>query len=387
MDGKLATGLCITPVPGQPIRFNGQAYIRIGSSTPLLSKYIEMERRIWQTASGLPFEHRIAMAGVPLADLWKWLSHASLVHFRPTDSETDLQAWLLENACIVSGQEKEVDITHLGALLFALDLRRYPALAHKALRIIAYKGTSKMSGMAFSLDSLPEFGQGYAVGFVHWLQQMNAQAGLVENIGHKGLRELVGPYPSDLLRELLANALLHQNLDEKGIQPRVEIFTDRVVFTNPGVPLLDPNRFVDGEQRRNPIMADRFRQLRMAEETGKGWDLIVYECEKHFLAPPLIEPDALATRIVVRQQLPFAALSLQDRLRGCVQHAALAWETKHQPITNASLRARFKTEDAPSVSRVLRAALDKGLIRDTDPDSGTRNKAYVPMWASRTLDF
>ena len=43
----------------------------------------------------------------------------------------------------------------------------------------------------------------------------------------------------------MANALIHQNFDIQGMTLSIEIFGNRLTITNPGVPLIDTNRFID----------------------------------------------------------------------------------------------------------------------------------------------
>ncbi|HJK48536.1 MAG TPA: transcriptional regulator, partial [Methanocorpusculum sp.] len=56
-----------------------------------------------------------------------------------------------------------------------------------------------------------------------------------------GIRESAPHYPSIILRELVANALIHQDFLLTGVGPTVEIFDSRIEITNPGVPLVDIN--------------------------------------------------------------------------------------------------------------------------------------------------
>ena len=43
----------------------------------------------------------------------------------------------------------------------------------------------------------------------------------------------------EVVRELVANALIHQDFFVTGTGPMVEIFDDRIEITNPGAPLVD----------------------------------------------------------------------------------------------------------------------------------------------------
>jgi predicted HTH transcriptional regulator len=63
-------------------------------------------------------------------------------------------------------------------------------------------------------------------------------------------------FPEVAVRELVANALIHQDLFETGVGPMIEIFDDRIEITSPGEPLVDTRRFVGTPPRsRNEALA------------------------------------------------------------------------------------------------------------------------------------
>jgi ATP-dependent DNA helicase RecG len=61
----------------------------------------------------------------------------------------------------------------------------------------------------------------------------------------QALRKEVPMYPELAVRELVANALIHQDVFITGAGPMVEIFDDRVEISNPGMPLVKTERFLD----------------------------------------------------------------------------------------------------------------------------------------------
>jgi len=81
---------------------------------------------------------------------------------------------------------------------------------------------------------------------VDWI---NSQLPANEEIG-KALRKDTRMYPEIAIGELVANALIHQDLTVKGF-PMVEIFTDRIEISNSGIPLVTPDRFIDAYVSRN----------------------------------------------------------------------------------------------------------------------------------------
>jgi len=80
-------------------------------------------------------------------------------------------------------------------------------------------------------------------------------------------------YPEIALRELIANALIHQDFSISGTNPMIEIFDNRIEITNSGKPLIDVLRFIDHQPKsRNEKLANLMRQMRICEELGSGID-------------------------------------------------------------------------------------------------------------------
>jgi predicted HTH transcriptional regulator len=185
------------------------------------------------------------------------------------------------------------------------------------------------------------------------------------------------------LRELIANALVHQDLAIPGSGPMIEIFDDRIEITNPGVPLVQPERFIDNPpQSRNERLARTMRQMGICEERGSGWDKVTFEVEFHQLPPPLVEVSDVHTRVVLFAPRPLSTMERDDRIRAVYQHACLRYVSR-QAMTNSTVRERFgiATRNSAQASRLLKEAVDAGLIMIYDPTAGRRNIRYVPFWA------
>ena len=87
-----------------------------------------------------------------------------------------------------------------------------------------------------------------------------------EEIG-MAFRKDVKMFPELAIRELVANALIHQDFTERGAGPMIEIFDDRVEVINPGKPIMSTMRFVDhNPQSRNEKLAHFMRRLNICEE-------------------------------------------------------------------------------------------------------------------------
>jgi len=195
-------------------------------------------------------------------------------------------------------------------------------------------------------------------------------------------------FPELAVRELVANALIHQDFFVTGAGPMVEIFDDRIEITNPGEPLVDTQRFVDSPPRsRNEALASLMRRFRICEERGSGIDMVVFQVELFQLPAPLFESLEGFTRAVLFAHKTLSAMDRADRVRACYLHACLRFVTR-QPMTNASLRQRLGIDDKniATASRLPGEAVEAGLIVIADPEVGTRIRSYLPFWAAPRPD-
>ncbi len=129
----------------------------------------------------------------------------------------------------------------------------------------------------------------YAHGFEELIKLINLMQPANEVIGD-ALRKQVLTFPEAAIRELVANALIDQDLAITGAGTLVEIFENRIEITNPGEPLVDAQRFVDSPPRsRNEALASFMRRIGIYEERGSGWDKIALQCEIHQMPAPRIE--------------------------------------------------------------------------------------------------
>jgi predicted HTH transcriptional regulator len=159
------------------------------------------------------------------------------------------------------------------------------------------------------------------------------------------------------------------------------MFSDRLEITNPGQPLVQPERFLDFPPRsRNEALASLMRRMRLCEEQGTGIDKVIVAVELHQLPPPDFRVEGDTVRAVLYAPRRFAEMTPQERMRACYQHAALKYVCG-QRMKNASLSERLgiDPQNAAQASVVIRQALKAGLIRSADP--AHPRAGYVPFWA------
>ena len=158
----------------------------------------------------------------------------------------------------------------------AKNLGDFPRLKRKAIRIIQYVGTGRIETLREYEDT-----KGYAAGFDELIGYIDAQLPANEVIG-QALRKTVRAFPELAVRELVANALIHQDFFATGTGPMVEIFEGRIEITNPGEPLVDTQRFLDSPPTsRNEVLASLMRRFQICEERGSGIDKVAIEVERY----------------------------------------------------------------------------------------------------------
>ena len=143
------------------------------------------------------------------------------------------------------------DITNMGALMIAKDLKKFESLHRRSVRVIWYKENSRLDAIREK-----EFCAGYAFSheeIVQYIMTIIPQ----EEVIVEATRKSVVSFPEIAIRELLANAMIHQDLQQRGTNPMVEVFKNRIEFSNAGAPLVAIERIVDSVPvSRNETLPD-----------------------------------------------------------------------------------------------------------------------------------
>ncbi len=281
-------------------------------------------------------------------------------------------------------QERLVDllagsfaIRRLGALLLAKRLQDFHDISRKAPRVVVYTGNSKLD------TKLDQPGtKGYAVGFQGLVRFIMAQLPQNEVI-QDALRKEVKLVPEIAIRELVANALIHQDFRITGASMMVEVYADRVEISNPGDPIVPVDRFIDGYQSRNERLADLMRRMRICEEKSSGIDKVIQAAEVYQLPAPDIRTSHRRTVVVIFGPRDFEDMDRNDRVRACYQHSCLKWVMSER-MTNQSLRERFHQPESKTaiISQIIAAAIEAKVVKPDEKVGGSRKYArYLPFWA------
>jgi len=358
----------------RPVAFRGVEYIRVGSYKKKLKDHPEKERKIWQKARNISFEKEFAVKNITADKVLELLNYPGVFKLLQIPLPANKNGILekLEEEKLIVKKLNKYHITNIGALLFANDLNEFETLKRKIVRVVIYKGKNK-------LQTIKEFqsNPGYAVGFEQLVDYVNDKLPSNEEIG-RVFRKEVRVYPELAVRELIANAIIHQDFNISGTSTMIEVFENRIEFTNPGKPLIDTKRFIDhSPESRNEMLASLMRRMNFCEERGSGIDKVIHEIELYQLPAPEFLSGDNYTRVILYSPKSLRQMSKPDKIRACYQHACLKY-VSGEYMTNQSFRERLNIDkkNYPIVSRLIREAINEGVIVEYE-----KSKMYIPYWA------
>lgn len=363
-------------------QFNGVEYFVSDNSVCELYDMPECEIGLREKLKEkLSFEQKRAKDNVSADDLIQLLDYNKLfdmLSITCPDNLTEIVAKLVELGFVKEKNTGKYIITNLGALLLARRLKYFHTVEYKAVRVIKYDGNDVTCPATEQIG-----GKGYIVGFeglIKFIIDLLPSHEIIEN----AIRRRICDYPEIAIRELVANAIIHQDLTELG-SPVVSVFNNHIDIINPGTPLISHDRFIDSPSySRNESLAIVMRKVGICEGRGSGYDKVIEAMEKYKLPVPLITDHEGSTKVTLYLRNSFDSMTKDERISSCYAHVCLNY-VRHLPANNTSLRTRFGLEESEKykISRVYKETIQKGLIKSKD-GTGMKNREYIPYWASDT---
>ncbi len=376
-DGRVVVFSIPPRALGQAIVYDGAYYMRAGES--VMSMTQDMLRKIF--AEGQPDwlsqfakENASPDEVIALLDTQKYFDLLEVPY--PTNRDAVLAK--LEGEGLITKTIHGWTILNLTALLLAKKLDSFSfILARKAPRVIIYEGSNKLKTKTDIIGN-----RGYAVCFEDLVEFVYSSAPK-NHVIEQTIREEVKMFPKQALRELIANAMVHQDFTDSGASVTIEMYDDRIEISNLGIPLIKVERFIDEERSRNERLADLMRRLRICEKKGSGFDKVVKTAEVYQLPAPDFRVSDLRTTAIMFAHKDFTDMSKRDRIRACYQHCCLLY-VSNQRMSNQSLRERFGLPEsaAATISVLISTTKSDGLIKSDDSETNsTRYATYLPYWA------
>lgn len=186
--------------------------------------------------------------------------------------------------------------------------------------------------------------------------------------------------PERVVREVIANAVAHRSYEQRGTPVRIELHPDRVLVESPGglVAPVTLETMRDQHAARNNTVIRLLRAFRLAEDQGRGVDLIQDVMRDELLA----RPEFSATETSVTVTLPvLSGTTPEERAwvkevetRGAIEErdrVLLVHARRGEVLTNQRARELLGV-GRDTAMLALRRLADSGLLERFGERAGTR---------------
>jgi predicted HTH transcriptional regulator len=197
-------------------------------------------------------------------------------------------------------------------------------------------------------------------------------------------------YPVEALREALVNAIAHRLYEDAGRKIMLEVFSDRVVVSSPGLPPapITLANLRKGKYRpcsRNPVLAQCLSYFHRIEERGSGFRRMRDQMLNHGLDQPLLTtetgyfqisfpgPGDDIDRIQVPETRPVVTPAVEAQLNER-QKKIMVHVLTEGSVTNRWCRSRFHVV-YNTAYRDLQGLVELDLI---EPVGSGRSVKYIP---------
>ncbi len=195
-----------------------------------------------------------------------------------------------------------------------------------------------------------------------------------------GLRRYELPkIPEVVLREALSNAIAHRTYEDLGRAVRVELRPDYVTIESPGG-LPEPvtvENMRETQSARNIVLIRALRNLQLAEDAGRGVDVIQDSMAEALLDPPVFEDLGHSVRVTLPIRGPISpqerAWILEIEDRGQItsrDRIPLIHAARGERLTNAAVRS-YLGVDSHEARQSLQRLRNAGFLQQV----GTRGGA------------
>ena len=201
-------------------------------------------------------------------------------------------------------------------------------------------------------------------------------------------RRNVPAYPESVVRELLANSLVHRPYTIRG-DIFLNIYPDYIEIVNPGLlPIgVTVENILHTTKKRNEHMAAVFYALHLMEREGSGYDMMYEQLLANGKSVPVVtEGDDwvrvhVARRVVSKEVIKVMQYAAQSQELKQKQLICLGLIALHESVKASQLIGFLHLKDSDALRPWLRPLVDKGFVIT----SGERSKAKEYRVGSRTL--
>jgi ATP-dependent DNA helicase RecG len=207
-------------------------------------------------------------------------------------------------------------------------------------------------------------------------------------------REKVRNYPKEVIRELLINTIAHKRYTMSG-DIFLEVYSDRIVFTNPGgLPLgISKDNILHERQRRNPHLIQTLHDLKLMEGEGSGYDLVYEKLSLDAKPFPLIESSFNKMIVTVESGIiDEEALSVIDYVNKHFQLTqketiTLGVVATVKKILSTQLSSNLQLNQEDKLKYWLGSLMDKSILMSRGVKKGTEYLLNPDLFSQAKLNL
>ncbi len=287
----------------------------------------------------------------------------------------DLKRFLINHKLTVNGS---LQVKNAAVLLFGKDTLNF--IPQAKLSFCAFPSntvTDTFVKKEFTGNLFDVFEKAY----FEITERMNIQS-FIE--GYKRIE--VPDYPSEVIREILVNAIVHRDYFERNTEIFVKMFSDRIEILNPASFPFENITFEEIKKqglskRRNPLVADAFEAVKLMDKEGRGLARIESAMAKHGAPVPVFEVGSKTFRVILHKvkdpqilknsqfskTVDFAALN--ERQKALIGHMV----AKKEPISRSDYVALLGV-NAKTATRDLNDLVKRGVLIRLGAKKGAKYK-------------
>lgn len=327
-------------------------YIRSGAST-IPMPISEIRERISRSKNFYYDETPIDEFGFNDLDLEK--IEQILKDFHPIDGASSRNIGvLLENNVMTGGHERPA-ITLAGWLIFAKNPQNHRQFRNAQIEFQQFRGTTREAPIKKTIitGTLPaQVDQAIDLLLQHmWV---------VPTI--QGSRRVEIPsYDKTMLREVIANSIVHRDYSKMYQPVKISIFTDRMEIENPGglLPGLTPFNLIHKREWRNPSIAQLLEKFRIGEMDGQGIDRLYSATRRIKLPAPQFIDNHSSFKVVLSGPKAFDEFTAEEK-----RLTVLVMLILEDTLDNEGVRNAFDINTLKA-STLIKTLMESGVIKST----------------------
>ncbi|HQU83134.1 MAG TPA: ATP-binding protein [Pyrinomonadaceae bacterium] len=205
-------------------------------------------------------------------------------------------------------------------------------------------------------------------------------------------RKQIPHYDERIIRELLANALVHRPYTQRG-DIFINLFPDRLEIHNPGLlPLgVTPENILHKSVKRNEHLAKVFHDLKLMEREGSGFDLIYDVLLSNGKPLPKVQEGddrvvvTIYKRIVNKPIIDFVKKADETFQLKQKERITLGLVAQNESLTAKEMTKILELNDVSELKHWLGSLVENGLIKTKGRTKGT--EYFVESSLLKKLDF